>query len=147
MIQNVLIICIGNICRSPIGEVLFAERLKDILPKITVTSAGLGALVGKPAHPIVQELMQQKALDVSSHRARQASSEILFAADIIFTMSSGQQKQIECNLPSTRGRVHRLGNWGGYDIPDPYQRPKEAFEQSLVLIERGVEDWCQRLWN
>jgi len=129
------------------GEVLFIERLKDYSTEIKVTSAGIGAIVGKSADKTAQELMQQRALDISNHRARQISPEILFDADIIFTMTSGQQKQIEGNLPSIRGRIHRLGNWSGYDIPDPYRRPKEAFEQALMLIDQGIEDWCNRLWN
>ena len=147
MVQNILIICIGNICRSPMGEALFGQKLKDYPTEIKVSSAGIGALVGKPADKLAQELMLQRHLDISTHRARQVSAEILFDADIIFTMDSRQQKQIEGNLPSIRGRIHRLGNWGGYDIPDPYQRPKEAFEQALMLIDQGIEDWCQRLWN
>jgi protein-tyrosine phosphatase len=147
MIQNILIVCVGNICRSPMGEALFVERLKSKSSKIMVSSAGLGALIDRPADKLAQELMLQKGLDISSHRARQISPEILFDTDIIFTMTSGQQTQLECNLPSIRGRVHRIGNWGGYDVPDPYQRPKEAFEQALTLIEQGVEDWCGKIWN
>ena len=147
MIQNILIICVGNICRSPMGEALLAEKLKNKSSKIIVSSAGLGALIDHPADKFAQELMLQKGLDISSHRAQQISSDMLLDKDIIFTMTSGQQKEIECNLPSLRGRVHRLGHWGGYDVPDPYRRPKEAFEQALVLIEQGVEDWCLRLWN
>ncbi len=144
MIQNILIICVGNICRSPMGEALFAAKQ---LPPVHVSSAGLGALVGRPADALAKELMQQRGLDVSGHRARQISPQILFTADIIFTMTAGQQKEIECNLPSICGRVHRLGHWGGYDVPDPYRRPKEAFEQALALIEQGVEDWCEKLWT
>ena len=147
MIQNILIICVGNICRSPMAEALFAARLKSKSPQSRVSSAGLGALVGRPADNVAQELMRQKDLDISGHIARQVSPEILFSSDIIFTMTAGQQKEIECSLPSIRGRVHRLGNWGGYDVPDPYRRPREAFEQALVLIEQGVEDWCLKLWN
>lgn len=50
--------------------------------------------------------MQQRDLDISEHSARQASPDILFSSDIILTMTSEQQKEIECNLPSIRGRVH-----------------------------------------
>ena len=129
------------------GEAFFALRLSKYSLTIQVSSAGLGALVGRPADIVAQEIMQKKGLDISGHRARQISREILLDSEIIFTMSAGQQKEIECSLPSIRGRVHRLGHWGGYDIPDPYQRPREAFEQALVLIEQGVEDWCGKLWT
>ena len=147
MIQRVLILCVGNICRSPMGEALFSSKLKNKSIKIEVSSAGIAALIDQPADILAQELMQERNLNIANHRARQITSQILFNAEIIFTMTSGQQKQIECMLPSIRGRVHRLGNWGGYDIPDPYQRPKEAFAHALLLIEQGVEDWCSKLWN
>ena len=62
-------------------------------------------------------------------------------------MSTDQQKQVEFNYPGTCGRVHRLGKWGGYDVPDPFQRPKPVFEQALALIEQGVDEWYRKLWN
>jgi len=147
MISNVLVICVGNICRSPMGEALFSDKLSKKSIFTQVHSAGIGALVDYPADALAQELMLKRGLDISNHRARQVTNQILFDADIIFTMSTGQQEQIEGSLPSIRGRVHRLGQWGGYDIPDPFQRPREAFEQALLLIEQGVEDWCGKLWN
>lgn len=148
MINNVLIICIGNICRSPIAEAFFAKRFIDEgLPNVVVSSAGLAALVDRPADAVGQELMLQKGIDLSGHRARQISPEILFGSDLILTMSTDQQKQIESNYPSTCGRVHRLGKWGVYDVPDPFQRPKLVFEQALALIEQGVCEWYRKLWN
>lgn len=147
MIQSILTICVGNICRSPMAEAFFISRLKHQEPQIKVSSAGINALVDKSSDSVAQELMQKRGLDISSHQARQVSPQMLLEAGIIFTMTAGQQREIECTLPSIRGRVHRLGHWGGYDVPDPYRRPKEVFEQVLALIEQGVEDWCLKLWN
>lgn len=147
MVNSVLLVCIGNICRSPMARALFAEKLKNQSPAVQTSSAGLAALVDWPADPMVCELLREKQIDVSAHRARQATQAILFDSDLILTMSSGEQNQIETTYPSIRGRVHRLGKWGGYDIPDPFQRPRSAFEQTLVLIEQAVDDWCKTLWN
>lgn len=147
MIKNILIICIGNICRSPIAEALFADRFKQASLDTSISSAGLAALVAKPADAMGQELMMERGLDISSHRARQMSSDILFASDLILTMTTDQQKQVELNYPSMCGRVHRLGKWGGYDVPDPFQRPKLVFEQALALIEQGVDEWYRTLWT
>ena len=148
MIKNILIVCIGNICRSPIAEALFIERFKqDGPPNMTVSSAGLGALVDRPADAVAQELMLEKGIDISAHRARQVSSDILFGSDLVLTMSSEMQKQIEINYPGTCGRVHRLGKWAGCDVPDPFQRPRPVFEQALLLIEQGVDEWYRTLWN
>ncbi len=148
MIKNILILCLGNICRSPIAEALFIARFKqEGLADIVVTSAGLGALVGKQADMIGQVLMLAKGFDISAHRARQISQDILFGSDLILTMSTDQQKQVELYYPSTCGRVHRLGKWGGYDVADPYQRPELVFEQAWALIEQGVDEWYRTLWK
>jgi protein-tyrosine phosphatase len=146
VIKNVLIICIGNICRSPIGEVLLAVAVQKTHPEVVVSSAGLGALVGRPANPISQELMQARGLDISTHRARQTTPELIFGSDLILTMSTEQQLQIEQQYPGARGRVHRIGKWGEYDISDPYKRPKAAFEHALILIEQGIDEWHRKLW-
>ena len=148
MIQNILILCIGNICRSPLAEALFIARFKqEGLLNMAVSSAGLAALVKRPADAVGQALLLQKGIDISGHRARQVSSEILFESDLVLTMSTDQQKQVELNYPGTCGRVHRLGKWGGYDVPDPFQRPKPVFEQALAMIEQGVDEWYRTLWN
>ena len=148
MIQTVLIICVGNICRSPIAEALFLARLKqEGLLNIEVCSAGLAALVGRPADDVGQALMLERDIDLSKHRAQQVSTELLYRSDLILTMSSDQQREVESNAPGTCGRVHRLGKWSGYDVPDPYQRPKLVFEQAVALIEQGVDEWYRKLWN
>ena len=148
MIQKILIICIGNICRSPIAEALFTARFKqDKLSSMSVSSAGIGALVNRAADAVGQDLMLEKGIDISSHRARQVSQEILFGSELILTMTTDQQKQVEFNYPGTCGRVHRLGKWGGYDVPDPFQRPKLVFEQALAMIDQGVDEWYRKLWN
>ncbi len=146
MIKNVLVICIGNICRSPMAEALLAKAVQEEHPEVSVSSAGLGALVGRPADPMSQELMQDKGIDISAHRARQISPEIVFGSDLILTMSTEQQEQLEQQYPGARGRVHRIGKWEGYDISDPFKRPKTAFEQSLILIEQGINEWYRKLW-
>ena len=146
MIQKILIICIGNICRSPMCEAIFSDKFGKHSP-YHISSAGLGALVDSPADSFAQKIMLQKGLDIGAHRARQITREMLLRSDIIFTMSTRQQQDIDIMIPSLRGRIYRLGNWGGYDVPDPYQRPIEAFEQALTLIEQGVEDWFAKLWN
>ena len=147
MIQSVLVVCIGNICRSPIGEALLSFKLNGLYPNVSVSSAGLGAMVDWPADPIAQSLMDERGIDISAHRARQVTPDILFGSELVLTMSTEQQEQIEQQYPSMRGRVHRLGKWGCYDIPDPYKRPKAVFDQSLILIEQGVDEWYRTLWN
>ncbi len=145
MFKNILVVCIGNICRSPMAEALLRERLAAEGEGFDVQSAGLGALVGHPADEIAQKLMAREGIDISGHRARQLDGRLVHWADLILVMETSQKKALEKSDPSARGRVYRLGEWGNFDVPDPYRRPEEAFEHAFTLISQGVSEWIPRL--
>jgi protein-tyrosine phosphatase len=67
--------------------------------------------------------------------------------DLILVMDDDQQRAVEQIYPPARGRVHRLGRFGGFDVPDPYRKPPAAFEASLALIERGIDDYVRAFWS
>lgn len=110
-----------------------------------VSSAGLGALIGCQPDPIACQLLLKKDIDISSHRACQLNREMIHKAELILAMELNQKAAIEENEPSARGKVFRLGEWGDYDIADPYKRGLPAFEKSLALIEKGVLQWIVKL--
>jgi protein-tyrosine phosphatase len=145
--KRVLMVCTGNICRSPMAEVLLARRLRDRGLSTAVQSAGLGALVGCPADPIACALMSARGLDLGSHRARQLTREMIRGADLVLTMEAGQQRAVEELDASARGRVHRIGRIGRFDVPDPYRQGRAAFEQALVLIDRGLGELENVFWK
>lgn len=110
-----------------------------------VGSAGLHALVGHPPDPVARQLLANRQIDISAHRATQLNSMMIRTADLILAMESGHKIAIEEKEPSARGKIFRLGEWGKFDIPDPYQQNIDAFKHSLTLIERGVSDWAAKL--
>ena len=144
MIRHILVVCVGNICRSPMAEALLREALRG-QEDITVESAGLGALVGHPASEFAVELMAERGIDILPHRAQQISPDLVGKADLILVMESGHKRVIDENDPTARGKIHRLGEWQDKDIADPYRQPKEAFAEALKSIESGVSDWAKRL--
>lgn len=143
MFNHIVVICVGNICRSPMAEALLAAKLRE--RGTVVRSAGIGALVGHPAEPLAAELLAERGLDLSHHRARQLNDRIVREADLILVMEMWQQKELEKIYPHSRGRVHRLGRWGDFEVPDPYKKPRPAFEAALALIEQGVAEWEAKL--
>lgn len=141
MIKNVLFLCVGNICRSPMAEGLF--RLA--LPDLAVCSAGLDPLTGYPADPLSMRLMEERGIDISGHRAQPLAGWMVSEADLILTMDMAQAHYMTQRYPAARGKVGRLGAGGGYDIPDPYRQGLPAFRHSCELIARGVDDLVVRV--
>ncbi|PIP03768.1 MAG: protein tyrosine phosphatase [Hydrogenophilales bacterium CG_4_10_14_3_um_filter_58_23] len=141
MIHNILVICIGNICRSPIAEGL----LKRALPEKRVYSAGIGAMIGYPADPFAVQLMQELGIDISAHRAQSLASWMVSEADIILTMDQEQKRFIEQKYSTSKGKVFRLGEFSKYDIPDPYQQDLAVFRQTYTLIAQGVDALIERI--
>ena len=126
------------------AQVLLESQLNN---KITITSAGLAALVDQPAAAISQTLMSDRGLDLSKHRAQQLTPELITGADLIMVMETSQIKGVESIMPSARGRVHRIGKWGEFDVPDPYRAPKEKYQLALQLIEQGLKQWNEKVWG
>jgi protein-tyrosine phosphatase len=112
---------------------------------ITVESAGLGAMVDWPAAEHAVALMKDRGLDISGHRARQLTPELVHEADLILVMESGHKKAIEAEDVTARGKVFRLGEWQGRDIRDPFQQPREEFAKVLREIDACIENWLERL--
>ena len=146
MFNNILVVCVGNICRSPMAEAVLKEALSKIhLNTCHVGSAGTGALIGHPADEKACQLMMARGLDISGHSARQLNHEMIRKANLILVMELAHKKDIESKEPSAKGKVFRIGEWGGYDIPDPYQLDIKAFESALVQIDQGVNQWLKKL--
>jgi protein-tyrosine phosphatase len=147
MFDRVLTVCVGNICRSPMAEALLRERLRARNPDAGVESAGIAALVGKPADPIAVALMSDRGLDLSGHRARQLTPELARRCELVLVMEASHQREVESAVPALRGRVHRIGRFGNFDVPDPYCQSRAAFEWALALIERGLDDFEKAFWR
>ena len=144
MIRHILVVCVGNICRSPMAEAVLRHELRG-QDEVTVESAGLGALVGEPASEHSVVLMQERGIDISSHRARQLTPELVSEAELILVMESRHKRVIDENEPTARGKVYRLGEWQDLEIPDPHRQPLDVFEAALEMIDKGVADWVERL--
>jgi protein-tyrosine phosphatase len=129
------------------ASALLSSRFASRQPAPVAESAGIEALVGRPADPSAVSLLQRRGVDISGHRARQLDTGMVQRFDLILVMDDEQQRAVEQIYPPARGRVHRLGRFGGFDVPDPYRKPPAAFEASLALIERGIDDYVRAFWS
>jgi protein-tyrosine phosphatase len=140
-VRSILIVCEGNICRSPMAEGLMASAL----PQVMFRSAGLGAMLGSPADEIAVQLMLQRGIDISAHRARQINRALCLDSDMVLVMEREQRQRLEETYPEACGRVFRLGEHINQDVPDPYRKPAAAFEAALAIMEDGISHWVQRI--
>lgn len=149
MFDSILVVCRGNVCRSPVGAALLAARL----PGRRISSAGLGvgSLEGQGIAPFARDLAEADGLDVSAHRARQIRREMIEDADLILVMSESQRRGVGELSPAATGKTMLFGRWlpdgssQGYEIPDPYRKSREAFAQVHQLLTRAADTWRAKL--
>lgn len=139
--DNILVVCVGNICRSPIAAAILNQRY----PQKHIDSAGVSALVGHPADAKAVAVMADDNIDISLHIAQQINAELVGKADLILTMSSSQTKWIEETWPHCRGRIFRIGHWINKDITDPYLQDKSAFKAVKQDIIGSLEQWADKI--
>lgn len=140
-LQNILVVCVGNICRSPMAEYF----LKQQFPQLHIQSAGLAALEGQSADPKAVLSMQQYQIDMHTHIAKQIRTDLVKQADIIFVMTQSQQKHIEHQWPYARGKVFRLGHWQNQNVTDPYRHNQAFFDETCSRIHKFSLDWQSHL--
>lgn len=144
MFENILIVCVGNICRSPTAQALLAHRLSG--QGLTISSAGIGALVGNPMDKTAHDVLQEHGLDFTAHRARQVDSHMLHDADLILAMEHSHIQHIRQIAPEVHGKTFLIGKWQGeLEIPDPYRQSRPAFEHVHTLLTQAVESWLPYL--
>jgi protein-tyrosine phosphatase len=142
--NSILVVCLGNVCRSPVAEFLFRRELGE--RDIRVSSAGLGALVGQPMDKHAMALLKDRGIDASEHRARQLEPSMLREADLILAMEQRHLNSVARLAPEASGKVFLFDKWhAGGDVPDPYRCSRRVFEQVHASIERGVGSWLRYL--
>lgn len=142
MFNKILVVCVGNICRSPTGERL----LKNYQPALTVDSAGLGAQVGKGADERAANVALDHNLSLDGHCARQVSGRMCREYDLILTMEKRHIHALCEIAPEMRGKVMLFGHWDNErEIPDPYRKSREAFEAVYTLLDQSARQWAQAL--
>jgi protein-tyrosine-phosphatase len=147
---SVLFICAANICRSPMAAALFRERLKEARldwQEWRVASAGTWAVDGQMASMRSQMVMAQKGLDISQHRSRMVTSEMLQEYDLILTMEEGQKEALQTEFPSIAGRVFLLSEMMGIREPveDPFGGSLQDYQEAAIRIDAMLEKGMPRI--
>lgn len=154
MFDKILVVCLGNICRSPTGE--FA--LKQLLPGKTIASAGLHAMRHRSADgqdgkgwdmdATARAVAERNGLACPTHEAQQLTRELIGHYDLILVMENEQRNHIAKRYPEAHAKTMLLGQWlqpGGKDIPDPYKKSDEVYQHVYQLIDQACQAWAQKI--
>jgi protein-tyrosine-phosphatase len=139
---RLVLLCTGNTCRSPMAAAAFRAELGPDADRVEVVSAGTAALDGQPASAGAGEAAAREGLDLSAHRSRRASAELLRGADLVLGMEREHARAAEA-LGADPRRTHVLSEWPGPGEPglavsDPFGGSLEAYEECLRRIRRHV---------
>ena len=168
---RVLFVCIGNVCRSPVGERLLASRLPA--DRFEVSSAGVGAMVGYAMSKYAAEELRSYGGDPTGFAARQLTPHIVDHSDLVLTATRELRSQVLAEMPTALRRTFtilefaalveqaegatpaELVTWAGahrslvanrdQDVPDPYRRGAEAHANAAAAIDAAVQQIAKGL--
>ena len=126
------------------AEFLLRQKL-PVDSGYVIASAGVNALIDRPADQHVLDVLSVHGMDATAHRAQQINGELATEFELILPVEQGHQRWIEQQFPASVGRVQRIGRWRDTDIPDPYRRGRAAFDSTYNLLNDCIDDWVERL--
>jgi protein-tyrosine phosphatase len=140
----VALVCLGNICRSPMADVVLSARVDEagLSGRVTVNSCGTGDWHrGDPMDRRAAATLSSHGYDPSSHRARHFSADWLDAHDLVLAMDEDNLAVVRAaTTPEHDGRVRLFRDFdpvgSGGEVPDPYYGGDAGFEEVLEMVER-----------
>lgn len=140
-VSSLLIVCYGNICRSPYAAAVLSRRLAN--RGLAITSAGFHRS-GRPSPPEAVAVARERGVEMAAHRSATLSRELVESADLIIAMELRHQRTLRSEFGTDVRRTILLGDFDpgrvtDRDISDPYGSSSEVFHNCFARIERCAE--------
>lgn len=144
-------VCLGNICRSPMAAVVTAQKVDEagLHGRVEIASAGTGDWhIGQPADGRAQSALARRGYDGAAHRAQQVQLRHLDEFDLLLAMDA-QNLQDLVTMPAESGHEERLAMFRSFEpgaptgtqssVPDPYWGSDADFDHALDLVEAAAD--------
>ena len=152
---SILFVCTANRFRSPLAAIYFAQKVvqRGDDQDFRISSAGTWTVSGEPATSKAVELGKAHDLNLSLHKSRVLTSELLSKADLVLVMESGHQEAIIHEFPAMKNKTLLLTEAVGFppaDVPDPYSTSEPAVQvanEIISLIDSGYQKIIDLAWE
>ena len=147
---EIVIVCTGNTCRSPMAEVLLREKLSKALGctldnlEIKVQSAGIAATPGSPAALQAVQVMHEQGIDLNDHESQQLHYQLALHADLLLTLSNSHRRAIIGEWPEFEHKTFVIDPDEG-DVADPFGAPVEVYQACAQQIDDLLDQRLQEI--
>ena len=145
---HVLLVCTGNICRSPIAHGLLADRVRGL--EVEVRSAGTWAGGGSPATDEAVAAAAEIGIDIAAHRSSRFTTYLADWADLILTMTAEQKDEVIAEAPAAQAKTFTIKSFAARqaerddpvdgDVADPLGMPRSAYSNVARELEGLIDD-------
>lgn len=142
--MNILFICTGNTCRSPMAEGFLNKLLNEENIDAKAASAGIFAQEGDSATVEAIQAAKNFGVDISSHKASIITEDMLKYSDLILTMTESHKQLL---YPIVGDKIYTLNEFAGFEgnIPDPFGGSIDEYNKTAESIMTAVEKVVQKL--
>lgn len=142
---SILVLCTGNICRSPVAEAILARLLSE-RPEVEVHSAGLAAPLGVRPDPLAVQTAATLGYIVSADkRSCAVSLPLLKGADLILVMEKVHKQEVARRMAIATGKTFLLGHWQNREIADPIGRSAQFHADIADQLELACRSWTEQI--
>jgi protein-tyrosine phosphatase len=145
--MNILFVCTGNTCRSAMAEGIFRDMLKNKnINNINVSSAGISAFEGDRANDKAAEALMENNIDISGHKARQLTADMIKNSGLVLTMTKSHKMMILNAFPDEKNKTFTLKEYAmavsgentdgkNLDIADPFGMDYNVYKKCMLEIK------------